>query len=82
MMEKGAVLLRHGFTFSERMEGAELELEALFHDHLAAVLRGTESRRSFYEFVTDLDTSGRFDGRYEKDVSNELNHRYSNRPRR
>jgi hypothetical protein len=82
MMEKGAVLLKHGATFSERMEGAELQLEALFHEHLAAVLRGTEARRSFYELVTFLDTSGRLDGRYEPDVADELSHRYSNRPRK
>lgn len=82
MMEEGAELLRHGATFSERMRGAELQLEALFHEHLVAVLRGTESRRLFFELVTDMDTSGRLDGRYEKDIADELRHRYSNRLRR
>ncbi len=82
MMKEGAELLEHGLNFSERIHGAELQLEALFHDHQSAVLLGLESRRSFFELVTYLDTSGRLDGRYEKDVADELSHRYSNRPRR
>jgi rubredoxin len=82
MMKEGAEVLEHAATFSERIRGAELQLEALFHDHLAAVLRRTESRRSYFELVTDMDTSGRLDGRYEKDIADELSHRYSNRPRR
>jgi zinc-finger of acetyl-transferase ESCO len=82
MMKEGAELLRHGATFSERMRGAELQLESLFHDHLAAVLRGTESRRSYFELVTDMDTSGRLDGMFDPDIADELSHRYSNRPRR
>jgi hypothetical protein len=81
-MREGAELLKHGATFSERIRGAVLQLEALFHDHLAAVLRGAESRQSYYELVTFLDTSGRLDGRYEKDIADELSYRYSNRPRR
>lgn len=82
IMKDGAELLKHGLDFSERIKGAVLQLEALFHDHLAAVLQGIESRKSYYELVTFLDVSGRLDGRYEKDIADELSHRYSNRPRR
>ncbi len=82
MMKEGAELLKHGVDFSERIRGAVLQLEALFHEHLAAVLRGTESRRSYFELVTCLDSSGRLDGRFDPDIADELSHRYSNRPRR
>jgi zinc-finger of acetyl-transferase ESCO len=82
MMKERAELLKHGVDFSDRMRGAELHLEALFHDHLAAVLQGIESRKSYYELVTFLDTSGRLHGRFDPDIADELSHRYSNRPRR
>jgi len=81
-MKEGAELLEHGAAFSERIRGAELQLKALFHEHLAAVLLGLESRRSYFELVTFLDISGRLHGRFDPDVADELSHRYSNRPRR
>ena len=50
------------------------------HDILAAVLLGHVSRRlDFRDFVTRMDVSGRLDGKYEKDVADELRHRYSDR---
>jgi hypothetical protein len=82
MMREGSELLKHGLDFSERIQGAIIQLEALFHDHLAAVLQGLETRKSYYELVTFLDTSGRLHGRFDPDIANELSHRYSNRPRR
>jgi hypothetical protein len=82
MMEEGTWLLTHGETLAERVRGAERQLASLFHDHLAAVLLGHVSRRlDFRDFVTRMDVSGTLDGKYEKDVADELRHRYSDRPR-
>jgi hypothetical protein len=36
----------------------------------------------FRDFVTRMDVSGTLDGKYEKDVADELRYRYSDRPRR
>ena len=78
MMEEGTELLAHGETLAERVRGAERQLESLFHDHLALVLLGHVSRRlDFRDFVTRMDVSGALDGKYEKDVADELRHRYS-----
>jgi hypothetical protein len=77
MMKEGGEMLKHGSDFPERVRGAEHQLEALFHEHLAAVLGGSEPRRSFSEFLTDLDISGGLDSRYEKDVADELRHLHS-----
>ncbi|MFY0568953.1 hypothetical protein ACN28E_34740 [Archangium lansingense] len=83
MMREGAELLVHGETLAERVRGAERQLEALFHEHLAEVLLGHASRRlDFGEFVTSMNMSGRLDGRYEQEVANELRQRYSDGPRR
>jgi|GEM_PF-2048386 len=83
MMEEGSGLLAHGGTLAERVRGAERQLESLFHVHLAEVLLGHVSQRlDFCAFVTRMDVSGRLDGRYEKDVADELRHLYSDCPRR
>jgi len=76
MMREGAELLKRGTTLSERVAGAEQQLNALFYDHRAAVLRGTEPLRSFCELVTNLDISGKLDSRYGKDIADELRHRH------
>lgn len=82
MMEEGTRILAHGETLAERVRGAERQLESLFHEHLAEVLLGHVSRRlDFREFVTRMEVSDRLDGRYEKDVADELRQRYSDRPR-
>jgi hypothetical protein len=82
MMDEGTWLLAHGETLSERVRGAERQLASLFHDHLAAVLLGHVSRRlDFRDFVTRMDVSGALDGKYEKDVADELRHLYSDCPR-
>jgi hypothetical protein len=82
MMEEGRGLLAHGGSLTERVRGAERQLEALFHDHLAEVLLGHVSQRlDFCAFVTRMDVSGRLDGRYEKDVADALRQRYSDLPR-
>jgi 3-oxoacyl-[acyl-carrier-protein] synthase III len=82
MMEEGTWLLAHGETLAERVRGAERQLASLFHDHLAAVLLGHVSRRlDFREFITRMDMSGMLDGKYEKDVADELRHCYSDCPR-
>lgn len=81
MMQEGAEPLAHGATLAERVRGAEQQLEALFHEHLAKVLLGRVPRRlDFREFVTFMNKSGRLDGRYEQDVANELRQRYSDIP--
>ena len=83
MMEDGTWLLAHGETLAERVRGAERQLASLFHDHLAAVLLGHVSQRlDFRDFVTRMDVSGTLDGRFEKNVADELRYRYSDRPRR
>lgn len=83
MMEEGTWLLAHGATLAERVRGAERQLASLFHDHLAAVLLGHVFRRlDFRDFVTRMDVSGTLDGRFEKEVADELRYRYSDRPRR
>jgi hypothetical protein len=47
------------------------------------VLLGHVSRRlDFWDFITRMDVSGRLDGKYEKDVADELRHWYSDHPRR
>lgn len=80
MMEEGTWLLAHGETLAERVRGAERQLASLFHDHLAAVLLGHVSRRlDFRDFVTRMDVSGTLDGKYERDVADELRQRYSDR---
>lgn len=81
-MKEGAELLKHGATLTLRAKGAEFQINALFYDHRAAVLRGTEPRRSFFDLVTELDISGKFDSRYGKDVADELSRQFSKRPRR
>ncbi|HEX8823844.1 MAG TPA: hypothetical protein VF794_28245 [Archangium sp.] len=80
MMEEGTELLAHGETLAERVRGAERQLASLFHDHLAAVLLGHVSRRlDFRDFVTRMDVIGTLDGRFEKNVADELRHLYSDR---
>ena len=82
MMEEGTWLLAHGETLAERVRGVEQQLASLFHDHLAAVLLGHVSQRlDFRDFVTRMDVSGALDGKYEKDVADELRYLYSDLPR-
>ncbi|QRK14238.1 hypothetical protein JQX13_35925 [Archangium violaceum] len=66
-----------------RVRGAERQLASLFHDNLAAVLLGHVSRRlDFRDFVTRMDVIGTLDGRFERDVADELRKWYSDCPRR
>ena len=82
MMEEGTSLLAHGETLAERVRGAERQLASLFHEHLALVLLGRVPRRlDFRDFVTRMDVSGALNGKYEKDVADELRYRYSDLPR-